>query len=373
VRPGCQPRTKKVRIISIWGNRAAGGRLNSACPARPKKQNMSGTKTLLLLIILAICSWGPTVLAAEHGKLAFVRGGNIWISDSIGANPRQLTYSLRDRSPAVSPDGKWVAYQSWPVEGSDSGQIFMIPAAGGMVQQFRHPEVQGAAQPCFSPGGKQLLFVGLSDFQAGKSRGSEYGFATESLCLADLASGTVRRIISHPNTNLDTGYIYNHPAFSGNGRRIAYEQANGFSVGFVVIDRHGKRLYRFPKRTREAASYLRPQFSPDGKEILCYSPDVDKNKDVIYLINLASGKQTPLALGGKPTYVDHGKAIVYQRWPLRGRTSEKIPVKATALRRPQLPPNPEMVRPDLWRLELKPGGIPRMIIAGAAEPAGQMR
>ena len=316
---------------------------------------MTWTNIGVTLIIFILGCWGSTALAAEKSTLAFVRGGNIWIADSDGANPRQLTYSLQDRWPAVSPDGKWVAYHSGLVEGSGSGQIFMIPAAGGLVQQFRHPEIQGGEHPAFSPDGKSLLFVGLSDLKVKKERGSEQTFATISLSLADLTSGMVRRIISHSNTNLDTGYIYNHPAFSGDGRLIAYQQRSGFSVGFEVIDLHGKRLYRFPKKTRESASYLRPQFTPDGREMLCYSPATDSGKeDVIYLVNLASGQQTPVALGSMPTYVDHGKAIVYQRWPKERRTS------AT------------MTEPDLWRLELKPGASPKLIIADAGEPAGQM-
>ncbi len=301
---------------------------------------------------LWLLAWGQSSLAAEKPKLAFVRGGNIWIADSDGTNSRQLTFSLRDGSPAVSPDGKWVAYSSWLVEGSDFGQTFMIPAAGGMVRQFRHPEVQGAVEPCFSPDGKQLLFRGFSDFQEGKSRGSEHGFATISLCLADLTTGTLRRILSQPKTNLDPGHIYINPAFSGDGRLIAYERStNGFSVGFLVIDLQGKKIFRFPKDSRDTNTYLRPQFSSDGKEILCWCPHVDKYRDVIYLVNLATGEQTSLALGSNPTYVDHGQAIVYQKWPK---------------------PVIEGHGPDLWRLELKPGASPKMIIDNATEPAGQM-
>ncbi len=317
---------------------------------------MTWAKLTIFLSLFALLALGQLAQAAEKPKLAFVRVGNIWIADSDGTNARQLTYSLRDEGPTVSPDGKWVAFYSWLVEGSDLPQIFMIPAAGGMVQQFRHPEVQGAAQPVFSPDGKQLLFVEFSDFQVKRSRDSENKVATISLSLADLASGTVRRIISHPNTNWDMGYIDN-PAFSSDGRMIAYREVVGHSIGFAVVDLQGKRLYRFPKKTQkvaswwEATSYLRPQFSPDGQEILCFIPSVARNQDVIYLVNLASGKETPVALGRNPTFVEHGKAIVYQRWP---------------------EPPRENSGPDLWRLDLQPGASPKLIVSNAEQPAGQM-
>ncbi|MCX5893034.1 MAG: hypothetical protein NTW80_08705, partial [Deltaproteobacteria bacterium] len=67
-----------------------------------------------------------------------------------------------------------------------------------------------------------------------------------------------------------------------------------------------------------------------------------------------TGWKNILALGSKPTYVDHGRAIGFERWP-RERGVAGAPLKA-----------------DLWRLELKPGAKPKMIIADAAEPAGQM-
>lgn len=314
------------------------------------------TKVIVILISIALLGWGTLALAAEQNKLVFMRAGNIWIAESDGSKARQLTHSHKDRGPAVSPDGKWVAYYSGVGEETGFGQIFLIPAAGGLVQQFRHPEIQGGEHPVFSPDGKSLLFVGLSDLQVKKGKGSEMSFATMSMTLAYLAGGTVRRIISNPHTNLDTGYIYSNPAFSKDGRLIAYQESGSdVSGGFVVIDLQGKRLFRFPKNTRDATPYSRPHFSVDGKEMLCYSPATDSGKeDVIYLVALASGKKTTVALGSRPTFVEHGKAIVFERWPKERWVTGAV------------------VKSDLWRLELKPGASPKIIISDAAEPAGQM-
>ncbi len=303
-----------------------------------------------------IFAWGSSSLAAEKTTLAFMRGGNIWIADSDGSKARQLTHSRKDRGPAVSPDGRWVAFYSGVGEETGFGQVFLIPATGGVIQQFRHPEIQGGEHPAFSPDAKGLLFVGLSDLQVKKGKGSDLSFATMSLSLADLNRGAVQRIISRPNTNLDTGYIYSNPVFSADGRLIAYQESGSdVSGGFQVINLQGKRIFRFPKNPGNATPYWRPQFSSDAKEMLCYSPATrEGNDDVIYLVNLASGQKTTVALGSNPTYVDHGKAIVYERWP-RNRW------KATG---------PE--GPDLWRLELTPEASPKKIISDAGEPAGQM-
>jgi Tol biopolymer transport system component len=305
---------------------------------------------------LWLLAWGQPGLTAVKSKLVFVRGGNVWIAESGGGGARQLTHSHQDRGPAVSPDGKWVAFYSGVGEETGFGQIFLIPSQGGVIQQFRHPEIQGGEHPAFSPDGKSLLFVGLSDLKVKKSQGSEQTFATMSLSLADLGSGAVRRITSKPNTLLDTGYVYSNPAFSPDGRLIAYQESGSdVSGGFEVLTLQGKRVFRFPKNSREATPYWRPQFTPDGKEMLCYSPATDSGKeDVIYLVNLASGQKTMLALGSSPAWMEHGKAIVFERWP-----KTRWVTGATA-------------KADLWRLELKSGASPKMIIADAGEPAGQM-
>jgi len=317
---------------------------------------MSWIKIAAILNIMVLFGWGPAVLAAEAPKLAFVRGGNIWIAGTDGSQPRQLTYSHQDRGPALSPDGKWVAYYSGVGEETGFGQIFLIPSKGGVVQQFRQPEVQGGEHPTFSPDGRSLLFVGLSDLKVKKDKHGPISLATMSLTLTELGSGALRRIVSRPNTFLDTGYIFSNPSFSPDGRLIAYQESGSdVSGGFVVLDLQGKRVFRFPKNPKDATPYWRPQFSPEGKQMLCYSPATDSSKeDVIYLVNLATGKKTAVSLGSKPTYVDRGKAIVFEKWP-KERWTAATPVKAS-----------------LWRLELKPGATPKLIMRGGEDPAGQM-
>lgn len=317
---------------------------------------MTWTKIATILNIITLLFWGSTTLAAEQPKLAFVRGGNIWIANCDGKGARQLTYSHQDRGPALSPDGKWVAYYSGAGEDTGFGQIFLIPSRGGMIQQFRQPQIQGGEHPAFAPDGQGLLFEGLSDLKISQGKGSEQTYATMSLSLAELASGEVRQIISHPHTRLDAGYIYSNPVFSPDGRRIAFQESGSdVSGGFVVINLKGKRIARFPRNLRDATPYWRPQFFPDGQEMLCYTPATDPGKeDIIYRVNLASGKKTALTLGSNPTLVEHGQAMVYERWP-----QERWTAGAT-------------VKPDLWRLELKPGARPKKIITDAGQPAGQM-
>jgi hypothetical protein len=313
------------------------------------------TKIMTLAIAIGLLGGAQPSPAAEKGRLAFVRGGNIWIAHTDGGGAQQLTFSHRDQGPALSPDGRWVAFYSGVGEDTGYGQIFMIPSQGGLVQQFRAPGIQAAEQPAFSPDGGSLLFVGLSDFKVKKSRDGETGYATMSLNLSDLRRGAIRQVLRQPDTLLDAGYVYSNPVLSPDGRFIAYQESGSdVSGGFVVVNLTGRRVFRFPRNPRESTPYWRPRFSPDGQEILCYSPATSSDKaDLIFLVNLKTGRKTGVALGSKPAYVDAGRAIVFERWPQERWTAEG---KVTA---------------DLWRLELRPGARPRMIVADAEQPAGQ--
>ena len=316
--------------------------------------------TLCTLVAAALFMMSPAAFAGIS-KLVFVRGGNVWIANSDGTEARQLTSfepgQYIDLGPALAPDGQWVAF-SLTEKGRDK-QLYLLPSRGGAVKPLRPKGIEAARSPSFSPDGKSLLFVGRSHQRVEKKDGYEASYATMSVSLMDLKKNSVRHIISHPNTFLDAGRLYAKPSFSPDGQIIAYQHiGSDVSGGFYVVNLQGKRVFQFPRDPQHSAPYWRPQFSPDGKEILCYSPAtsgrdgaIEKQGDNIYLVNMATRQVRGIAGGWNPTFVDGGKAIVYEGWsPDRWEIGFK---------------------PDLWRLDLAPGAQPRKILTDAAEPAGQ--
>jgi Tol biopolymer transport system component len=316
--------------------------------------------TLGILVAAALLIMSPAAFAGT-GKLVFVRGGNVWIANTDGTEARQLTSfepgQYNNLGPALSPDGQWVAF-SMPQKGRDK-QLYLLPSRGGAVQPLRPAGIWAAWSPSFAPDGKSLLFVGMSQYRVDKKYGEDLSYATMSVSRMDLKEKHVRHIVSTPDLSMNAGHVYANPSFSPDGRKIAYQYSGtDVSGGFYVINLQGQTVFKFPRDPKNSDPYWRPQFSADGKEILCYSPQgtlesgsVEKQQDPIYLVNMATQQARRIAGGWNPTFVDGGKAIVYEGWsPDRWEIGFK---------------------PDLWRLDLAPGAQPRKILTDGAAPAGQ--
>ncbi|RZL33298.1 MAG: peptidase S41, partial [Pedobacter sp.] len=76
--------------------------------------------------------------AVSNNNLAFVYGGDIWISDLNGSNPRRLTINPAvEQSPVFSPNGKFIAFTG---NYDGNNDIYVIPIEGGAPKRVTyHP------------------------------------------------------------------------------------------------------------------------------------------------------------------------------------------------------------------------------------------
>jgi len=238
---------------------------------------------LLLILPLRISAEGKANVPASEAvnHFVFIRNGNVWVANVHGTDVRQMTFSGKDASPALSPDGKWISYHSGSDERTGFGYLYMVPFTGGEPQR-----------------------LSLQGMEGGE-----------------------------------------HPSFSPDGRLIAYQHSGSdVSGGFSVIELTGKTVFRFPKSGSDPTPYWRPQFSPDGKQILCYSPATSEDKiDTIFMIDMKTGLKRRIIEGSNPAFVDSGRSIVFERW------LDKWSPEGNA-------------KSDLWYLELKDGARPRKIL-----------
>ena len=317
---------------------------------------------IALTVVAAVLSLAAAAGAADgEGSaaemVAFVREGNIWVARVDGTGERPLTDFGACGGPAFSPDGKQVAFHCrgdqdvYPDTGF--GQIYLVEIAGGEPRRLKFDGILAAEHPAFSPDGKSLVFVGLSEVRKQGEDDEARVFATLSVSIADIQSGKTRAVLRHKNAMLDAGYIYSHPAFSPDGQWILWQQSGSdVSGGFHIADLKGKTLFRFPSKGEDPTPYWGASLALDGRTVLCYSPATsDTSDDTIYVVDRKTGKSVEVTTGASPAFVRNGTAIVFERWT--NRWSDKA-------------------SSNLWILELKPGATPRRIVTDASEPAGAM-
>lgn len=165
--------------------------------------------------------------------------------------------SNKGSKPAVSPDGKLVAFQSVR---DGNLEIYVASRETGEVQRLTdHPGDDGT--PSFSPDGSKVVFV--------SSRDGNYELYTVSV-----QSGTLTRL-----THNDVGDY--DPSFSPDGNSIIYVSEAGRDM-----ELHQLMLANGKSRqlTRGVGASVQPSFSPDGNSLVFVSDR--SNFFQIYLMDL---------------------------------------------------------------------------------------
>jgi Tol biopolymer transport system component/predicted Ser/Thr protein kinase len=234
---------------------------------------------------------------------------DLWVlpvADRQASGPfRRLTDQPGSLSrPAVSPDGRWVAY--YRVLGGQR-DIWMVPAAGGPPLQFTD-DPAADVHPAWSPDGRTLAFV------------SERGGGTSQVWLAPVADGRP----AGPARPLTSGTtVFLAPAWSPDGRWIAGMGGTPSGATDVwVFDVSGSARPRILPTEGEAS---RVRWAPDSKSLF-----VSGGWDswvTLRQYDLLSGRRIsldpPIRFGQNPALIDFdispdGRIVAFGRDELRG-------------------------------------------------------
>lgn len=197
-------------------------------------------------------------------KIAFMRGGRVWLANGDGTQPGALTSELRfkaDRPLVWSPEGTRLLYVSHSETGWD---IWGYNTLAKQHTNLTKTPSGGSRSPAWSPNGQQIAYVRDNP---------------EGLYLMN-SDGRNQRSITE-QAHRDTP-----PAWSPDGKRLVYTVLEG-SRGLFIVDatgRSGRSL---------APDGDQPQWEPRGRRVLYLS------RGDLLLVDATSGKRERLNLGGR--------------------------------------------------------------------------
>ena len=255
----------------------------------------------VMLIMVAASMPVRAALPGDNGSIAFVsqRDGNeeIYVTNADGTNQTRLTYNAstattqatagRDLLPAFLPDGGRVAFTSrrpveniHPAGGTDEVYVMDADDRDGFPEGDNLTRLTGDAegmqhnfQAAFSADGKKVVFVG-----AWNGTGTNEIYTMD---FVDAVGASPAHLLPESVRQLTyTGLIERYPAFSPDGRKIAFTRLDGKDDIWVMnADGTGQS-----NLTNNAATDTFANFSPDGTKIV-FSSDRGSTKSEIWIMN----------------------------------------------------------------------------------------
>ncbi|WP_116114266.1 S9 family peptidase [Amycolatopsis ruanii] len=225
--------------------------------------------------------------------------GSLWRAAPDGGAARQWTHGERDTDPAISPDGRWVAFLR---ANGGKPQLHVMPADGGDARRLTELP-PGGGVPVWAPDSRRIAFTARLP-EAGR-----YGAPDEDGEVLEPDAEAPRRITRYDYRLDDVGFLRDRP------RRL------------FVIDTTDTTDPGEPEPlTDDRADVSDPAWLPDGSALLVVAPrewgGADTEESDLYLVP-AGGGEPVLAVrtagsAAKPAVFPDGTVCFYGpefTWP----------------------------------------------------------
>ncbi|MBE1299317.1 MAG: DUF5050 domain-containing protein [Alteromonadaceae bacterium] len=235
---------------------------------------MSVKILLLSFFTLCLTTIGHANAKDMSASLAIIYGGvdetgtkALFLSDESGKRRvKIISATLSDGYPAVSPNGKQVAfygkydkYKTW--------SIHTVDADGNNLRRLTHVQHVWDSSPTWSPDGKTIAFA--REYRA------EDGEMQEEIWLMNADGSNKRKIKALKGRS---------PEFMPDGRLLFQTKSGPSQISIANID--GSNVIQL---TNDDSNNMSPKISPDGSRI-AYLSNRDGNQEV-YIMDLDGSNQ----------------------------------------------------------------------------------
>ncbi len=241
----------------------------------------------------------------------------LFVLEADGTGWRKLTDSKEYPncgSPAVSPDGKWIAFDGYaPTGGYGTSKLFVIALDG-----TGRREVAAGLMPTWSPDGKQLacsryeegntVWIMNLDGTPGRKIGDGWGAQWSpdgktiaytrdtSLVLYDVATDSEREAFKAGEVGYS--YLYYNMAWSPDSRRICFrgtKDNNVSELASVAVggDKRDVKVHYGGPRAFDND----PCWSPDGRKLYLGLQSTEHKRHLIHELDVAAGGEPRLVPG----------------------------------------------------------------------------
>ena len=194
--------------------------------------------------------------------------GDLWVAPVGGGTPRRLLgRTFRGGDPAWTPDGQWIVFSA---DLTGEINLWCVPASGGEAIPLTH----GAGRhtgPAISADGRRLLYTA-----------ADSSFALERL---PAGGGEGRRLRT-------SRFEIVRPEVSPSGDRIAFFSPDGPDVHLFVVDADGDGVRRVTDGPGERN--IMPRWSADGSRLYYYQEQPTRS---LRQVPVSGGESTVLLAG----------------------------------------------------------------------------
>jgi dipeptidyl aminopeptidase/acylaminoacyl peptidase len=221
------------------------------------------------------------VVADERGYLPpreTRRPSHIYLVPLAGGTPRQLTSGdLSQTSPALSPDGKTIAFEQDSTENREVRDdaypaLFLLSVADGTVRALVTGFPQSGS-PSWSPDGRTIAFV------CSKGRGME-----NDVCVVPVTGGSAR------NLTADWSLDPNSPTWSADGKTIYFNAETNGNVHLFAVASTGGGVRQVTTGERQLRGF---SLSADGRSLAYAASDITHGTE-LYVAPVARGSERRL-------------------------------------------------------------------------------